>query len=60
MTEHCRTKIKQGLGTHLFVKVPRPEDSEGIFSVFGLRVKLPPVITTVCETYVININIHTD
>jgi len=23
-----------GLGTHLFVKVPRPEDSEGSFSVF--------------------------
>jgi len=23
-----------GLGTHLFVKVPQPEDSEGNFSVF--------------------------
>jgi len=23
-----------GLGTHLFVKVPRPGDSEGTFSVF--------------------------
>jgi len=23
-----------GLGTHLFVKVPRPRDSEGTFSVF--------------------------
>jgi len=26
--------IKLGLGTHLFVKVPRPEDSEVTFSVF--------------------------
>jgi len=24
-----------GLGTHLFVKVPRPGDSEGTFSVFS-------------------------
>jgi len=30
-----------GLGTHLFVKVPRPGDSEGTFSV-----KLPPVTTS--------------
>jgi len=33
-----------GLGTHLFVKVPRPGDSEVTF--FGLQVKLPPVITS--------------
>jgi len=33
-----------GLGTHLFVKVPRPGDSEVTFSVF--RVKLPPVTTS--------------
>jgi len=26
-------KIIQGLGIHLFVKVPRPGDSEGTFSV---------------------------
>jgi len=32
-----------GLGTYLFVKVPRPGDSEG--DLFGLRVKLPPVIS---------------
>jgi len=32
-----------GLGTHLFVKVPRPGDSEWPFS---LRVKLPPVTTS--------------
>jgi len=25
---------KLGLGTHLFIKVPRPGDSEGAFSVF--------------------------
>jgi len=31
------------LGAHLFVKAPRPRDSEGISSVF--RVKLPPVTT---------------
>jgi len=29
-----------GLGTHLFVKVPRPEDSEVTFSVFELSKKL--------------------
>jgi len=33
-----------GLGTHLFINVPRLGDSEGIFSVF--RVKLPPVTTS--------------
>jgi len=33
-----------GLGAHLFVKVPRPGDSEVTF--FGLRVKLPPVTTS--------------
>jgi len=33
-----------GLDTHLFVKVPRPADREGTFSVF--RVKLPPVTTS--------------
>jgi len=32
-----------GFGTHLFVKVPRPGDSEVTFS--GLRLKLPPVTT---------------
>jgi len=26
--------LKEILGTHLFVKVPRPADSEGTFSVF--------------------------
>jgi len=29
---------------HLFVKVPRPEDSEGTFSIF--ESKMPPVITS--------------
>jgi len=29
-----------GLGTRLFVKVPRPEDSEGTFSVFELSCHL--------------------
>jgi len=24
----------EGVGTHLFIKVPRPGDSEGIFRVF--------------------------
>jgi len=28
------TKLNSGLGTHLFVKVPRPGHSEGTFSVF--------------------------
>jgi len=32
-----------GLDTHLFVKVPRPGDSEGSFLV---RVELPPVTTS--------------
>jgi len=32
-----------GLGNHLFVKVPRPGDSEDLC---GLRVKLPPVTTS--------------
>jgi len=27
-------KTSSGLGTHLFVKVPRPRDSEATFSVF--------------------------
>jgi len=36
--------ISLGLDTHLFVKVPQPEDSEGTFSIF--RVKLPPVTTS--------------
>jgi len=27
-------KCSKGLGTHLFVKVPRPGDSEVTFSVF--------------------------
>jgi len=27
-------KISRGLGPHLFVKVPRPEDSEVTFSIF--------------------------
>jgi len=31
-----------GLGTHLFVKVPRPQQSD----LFCLRVKLPPVTTS--------------
>jgi len=34
------------LGTHLFVKVPRLGDSEVICDLFGLRVKLPPVTTS--------------
>jgi len=37
-------KVWTGLGTHLFVKVPWPEDSEVTFSVF--RVKLPTVTTS--------------
>jgi len=32
-----------GLGPYLFVKVPRPGDSEVIY---GLQVKLPPVTTS--------------
>jgi len=36
------------LGTPLFVKVPRPGDSEGTFSVFEL--KLPPVTTSLQTT----------
>jgi len=34
--------------THLFVKVPRPGDSEGRqrSDLFGIRVKLPPVTTS--------------
>jgi len=39
-----RVVASLGLGTHLFVKVPRPGDSEGTFSVF--QVKLPPVTTS--------------
>jgi len=36
--------LKQVLGTHLFVKVPRPKDSElKRRDLFSLRVKLPPV-----------------
>jgi len=38
------TTNRIALGTHLFVKVHRPEDSEGTFSVF--QVKLPPVTTS--------------
>jgi len=34
-----------GLGTYLFVKVPRPGDSE-LRDLFGLRVKLPHVTTS--------------
>jgi len=34
-----------GLGTHLFVKAPRPGDS-GSSDLFGLRVKLLPVINS--------------
>jgi len=26
--------LKKGIGTHLFVKVPQPGDSEGTFSAF--------------------------
>jgi len=33
-----------GLGTHLFVKIPRPGDNEVTFSVF--ESKLPPVTTS--------------
>jgi len=33
-----------GLGPHLFVKVPRPVDSE--VYLCGLRFKLPPVTTS--------------
>jgi len=36
--------LSLGLGPHLFVKVPRPGDSEVTF--FDLRVKLPPVTTS--------------
>jgi len=37
-----------GLGTHLFVKVPRPGDSEVTFSVFESSdgFKLPSSLTT--------------
>jgi len=39
--------FKIGLGTHLFVKVPRPRDSElKQKDLFGFRVKLPPVTTS--------------
>jgi len=33
---YCRICDKnfEGVGIHLFVKVPRPGDSEGLFSVF--------------------------
>jgi len=34
----CRKCL--GLGIHLFVKVPRPGDSEGTFSVFELSCHL--------------------
>jgi len=44
--EHLRGLGFLGLSTPLFVKVPRPGDSEGTFSVFGLRIKLPPVTTS--------------
>jgi len=33
-----------GLGPHLFVKVPRPGDSE--VDLCGLRAKMPPVTTS--------------
>jgi len=36
--------LSLGLGTHLFVKVPRPGDSERS-NLFG-QVKLPPVTTS--------------
>jgi len=32
--DHDQLLIKLGLGTHYFVKVPRPGDSEVIFSIF--------------------------
>jgi len=40
----ARSLCIQGLSTRLFVKVPRPGDSEVAFS--RLRVKLPPVTTS--------------
>jgi len=33
-TRHLIVRICLGLGTHLFVKVLRPEDSEEAYSVF--------------------------
>jgi len=51
-TDFCGVKLLYilylGLGTHLFVKVPRPGDSEVTF--FGLRVKLP-LVTISLTTY---------
>jgi len=38
-------KVSLGLGTHLFVKVPRPGDSEGTFSVFESSCHLVLLIT---------------
>jgi len=38
------TVMYNGLCTHLFVKVPQSGDNEVTF--FSLRVKLPPVITS--------------
>jgi len=41
------TKYYPSLGTHLFVKVPRPGDSEVTFSVFeSSRHHLLPCLTT--------------
>jgi len=44
MQSHYSTRNIIGLGPHLLAKVPRPGDSE--VTVFGLRVKLPPVTTS--------------
>jgi len=36
--------MEAGLGTHLFVKVPRPGDCEGTFTIIELSCHLlPPV-----------------
>jgi len=42
-------KINVGLGPHLFVKVPRPGDSK--VPLCGLRVKLPPVTTSLTTAH---------
>jgi len=42
--ERCAELKGLGAGTHLFVKVPRQGGSEGTF--YELRVKLPPVTTS--------------
>jgi len=38
----CPRRLEtKGLGTHLFVKIPRPRDNEGTFSIFELSCLTP-------------------